>query len=345
MTYNHARLIGQAIESALVQEVERGYEILIADDCSTDGTREIVCAYAGQHPNRIRLLLQEHNIGNPALRARGTCAAQGAYVALLDGDDYWTSPHKLRMQIEYLDQHPECAVCFHNALVVYDDGSEHAHPFHSRNPMQRLSRHIPQETSTLADIAAGNFMQTSSVMFRNGLIDEFPEWYFETGILSDWPFHVLNAEHGHIGYIDEVLSAYRVHGGGAWSDRISHYRDPQDLVDIIWIHDAINRHLEFRHDARIREQTAYLAARASRLLAQEGRFDEAAVQARRSLSDVPNLRGLRVRMRLEVLARPRLARARSSAFVAAAAIPGRALKSGARLAAAIARRVAARLFR
>jgi glycosyltransferase involved in cell wall biosynthesis len=307
MTYNHLAVIEQAVESAIAQEVDGEYEILIADDCSTDGTPEIVGSYRDRFPELIRLLPLERNMGENEVRARGTRAARGAYVALLDGDDYWTSAQKLRKQIEYLDRRPECAICFHNATVVYEDGSEEAHPFHSVNPTQRLSRSVPPETSVLQDVAAGNFMQTSSVMFRNGLIDEFPEWYFRARI-PDWPFHVLNAEHGRIGYIDEVLSAYRVHGGGAWSDRISHYREPKDLLDIIWIHDAINRHLGFQFDARIRRQTAYLAAHAATLLAEEGRFDEAAVQARRSLADAADLKGRRGRMRLEVLARPLLAR-------------------------------------
>ncbi|MDP9226122.1 MAG: hypothetical protein M3P18_20245 [Actinomycetota bacterium] len=144
-------------------------------------------------------------------------------------------------------------------------------------------------------------------MFRNGLINQFPDWYYEAS-LPDWPFHVLNAEHGRIGYIDETLNAYRVHRGGAWSDRISHLREPQDLLDIIWLHDAINQHLEFRYDARIKERTANLSALAARLLANEGRLEEAGVHARRSLADAPNLNGVRNRVQLEVLARPSLAR-------------------------------------
>jgi glycosyltransferase involved in cell wall biosynthesis len=306
MTYNHARFIEQAIESALAQELEGRHEILIADDCSTDGTREIVRAYADRYPKLIRLLPLERNIGENAVRAYGTQAARGMYVALLDGDDYWTSPDKLRTQVEFLDAHPDYAMCFHNAAVVYDDGDEDPHPFHNENPAQRISSRVPPETSTLEEIAVGNFMQTSSVMFRNGLIAEFPSWYFEARI-PDWPFHVLNAEHGDIGYIDEILAAYRVHGEGNWSGRFSYRRDPQDVADIIRVHDAINEHLDFSYDRRIKERTAYLSGLAARLLAQEGRLDEAAAYARRSLAEGPNLKGFRARLRLEVLARPHFA--------------------------------------
>jgi glycosyltransferase involved in cell wall biosynthesis len=307
MTYNHARFIEHAVESVLAQKLDGGHEILIADDCSTDGTSEIIRAYGERHPESIRLLLPELNLGESAVRALGARAARGSYVALLDGDDYWTSPDKLRKQVEFLDRRPDYAMCFHNAMVVYDDGSSEPHPFHSTNPAHRLSSAVPSETSTVEDLAVGNFILASSVMFRNGLINQFPHWYYQAR-LPDWPFHVLNAEHGRIGYIDEVLNAYRVHSGGAWSDRISHLREPQDLLDIIWLHDAINQHLEFRYDARIKERTANLSALAARLLANEGRLEEAGVHARRSLADAPNLNGVRNRVQLEVLARPSLAR-------------------------------------
>jgi glycosyltransferase involved in cell wall biosynthesis len=305
MSFNHADFIGQAVESALAQEVAGRYEILIADDCSTDGTAEIVRGYRDAHPERIRLLDLEENVGENAVRARGTSAARGRYVALLDGDDYWLAPDKLAKQVRFLETHPECAICFHNALVVYESGEE-AHPFYSASPRQRISRRTPPEFSTLEELAIGNFMLTCAVTFRNGLISEFPDWYFEAKI-PDWPFHVLNAEHGTIGYIAEVLSAYRVHAGGAWSDRISHLRDPEDVADIIWIHDAINRHLGYRYDVQTKRRTARLAAQAARLFAAAGRFEDAAAYACRSLSDAAPAPPLRERARLELLARPRLA--------------------------------------
>jgi glycosyltransferase involved in cell wall biosynthesis len=88
MTYNHRRFIEQAVESALAQELAGGHEILIADDCSTDGTREVLSAYAERAPELIRLLLMEENMGRNIVRARGALAARGTYIALLDGDDY-----------------------------------------------------------------------------------------------------------------------------------------------------------------------------------------------------------------------------------------------------------------
>jgi glycosyltransferase involved in cell wall biosynthesis len=309
-TYNQAGFVEHAIESALAQELDDRYEIVIVDDCSSDGTREIIREYAADYPGLIRVFLLDQNLGRCASRARGTREALGTYVALLDGDDYWTSPHKLRKQVEFLDSRPDCAMCFHNATVTYDDGTQEPHPFYSENPTQRISDRTPQKITSLARIVVGNFILTSSVMFRNGLITEFPDWYFDARVargFDDWALYVLTAEHGDIGYVDELLSVYRVHGGGAWSDGLSHLRDPRDLLELIWIHDAINEHLAFRYDAPIRRRTAYLAALAAGRLAREGKLEEASQYARRSRSDAPNLNGLRRRLHLEVLARPRLA--------------------------------------
>jgi glycosyltransferase involved in cell wall biosynthesis len=309
-TYNQAAFAEEAIESALAQELDQRYEILIFDDCSSDETRKIVRKYRAEHPELIRVVLLDRNVGRCASRARGIREARGRYVALLDGDDYWTSRHKLRRQIDFLDSRPGCAICFHNVTVVYDDGTSEPHPFYSENPTRRISGRMPQEITTLEQLAVGNFMQTSSVIFRNGLFAEFPAWYFDARVargFDDWVLYVLNAEHGDIGYLDETLSAYRVHGGGAWSEGLSHLREPSDLVDLIWIHDAIDEHLAFRYDAPIRRRTAFLGARAAGRFARLGKFEEAAECARRSLSDAPSSDGLRTRLHLEILARPRLA--------------------------------------
>src|SRR4051794_38896574 len=113
MTYNHAPYIAQALESALAQTLSAPFEILVSEDCSTDGTREIVLRYADRDP-RIRLLLSHSNLRSNEVVARGLRAARGRYVALLDGDDYWTSPTKLQAQVEFLEARPGFSICFHD---------------------------------------------------------------------------------------------------------------------------------------------------------------------------------------------------------------------------------------
>src|SRR6266851_2413988 len=125
-TYNHEKYIAQALDSVLMQETNFEYEIIIAEDCSIDQTRSIVVDFQRRNPGKIRLLLPEEHLGygsGNGIFAQAFELARGEYVALLDGDDYWISPQKLQKQVEFLKVHPECVLCFHNALKIYEDGS------------------------------------------------------------------------------------------------------------------------------------------------------------------------------------------------------------------------------
>jgi glycosyltransferase involved in cell wall biosynthesis len=239
MTYNHAPYIAAALDSALTQQVDFDYDILVSEDASTDGTREIVLDFERRHAGRIQLLLSERNLRSNEVVVRGLRAAPGQYIALLDGDDYWTSPYKLQRQVEFLDAHPECAVCFHNATVVHEDGS--------RAPWNWTpAGHKP--ISTLEDMWMGNFIATSSTMFRRGLFGEVPAWYVSFFPITDWPLHILNAEHGAIGYLDEVMSVYRYHAGGLYSTLSE--REKLDATGNFY--DRMNAHLGFRYDAMVK---------------------------------------------------------------------------------------------
>src|SRR6266446_6957695 len=129
ITYNQEDYISQALDSALMQQVDFDYEIVIGEDASDDRTREIVLDYQRRYADRIRLFLRDPATAE-ADRARGFGgktnfvetfnACRGEYVALLDGDDYWISPHKLKKQVDFLDKHPESALCCHPALIIFE---------------------------------------------------------------------------------------------------------------------------------------------------------------------------------------------------------------------------------
>jgi glycosyltransferase involved in cell wall biosynthesis len=208
LTYNHAPFIAEALDSVLMQRTNFAWELIISEDCSTDGTREIVQDYRRRFPDRIRLLLSEKNLRRLEILGRGIRAARGDFIALLDGDDYWTDPEKLRLQVEYLDAHPECSTCFHNALAVYQDGTQ---------PPREWVQPGQKEFLTIEDIWRGISITTCATVFRNRLY-ELPSWFDEMPIpILDWPLHILNAEHGVFGYIDRVMTAYRIHPGGEHS--------------------------------------------------------------------------------------------------------------------------------
>jgi glycosyltransferase involved in cell wall biosynthesis len=284
LTYNHERYVAQAIESVLAQR-DVDFELVVSEDHSTDGTRAIVEEYAARHPDRIRVLPSPRNVGMTRAFARGIEAARGTYVALLDGDDYWTSPDKLRLQADFLDANPACAICFHNVTVVYEDGSSEPHPFHMPEPARYLSRAMPRPVSTLADVAPGNFMQTCSVMFRRGLFGAFPEW-FEGLAVADWPLHVLNAEHGDIGYIDAVMAAYRVHEGGVWSGSLSRFHRRAAVEGLADVYRKLDRHLGGRFAPQFESRLRNLYLDGVRACYADGRLADAMHWARAYLGQL-----------------------------------------------------------
>lgn len=110
-TYNHEHYIGQAIESVIAQRVNFAIEIVIGEDCSTDSTLAVCRKYQSQYPEIIRIVASENNIGMHANYRRTIEACGGKYIAMLDGDDYFTDPDKLQMQVDALES-SGAAMCY-----------------------------------------------------------------------------------------------------------------------------------------------------------------------------------------------------------------------------------------
>ena len=247
ITYNHGRFIAQALESALAQETNFEFEIVIGEDCSADHTRQILVEYQQRYPSKIRLMLPEKNLGANRNFARTLQACRGQYIALLEGDDYWTAPTKLQEQVDFLDSHEECAICFHAVRVFHEDGSV----------APRLSpRFGHKKISTIEDLLGlGNFIPTCAAVFRNGLISEFPDWFYTLRI-ADFSLHVLNAQYGKIGYINKVMGAYRIHSGGTFSAAST----SGNAHEVVRTYDYLNSYLDYKHDRTIKAIQSYWMA-------------------------------------------------------------------------------------
>ena len=233
LAYNHEKYIAQAIDSVLMQQVHFPYELVIGEDCSTDDTRNIVKKYKEKYPDIIRLLLHEKNIGMMMNSKQTRELCSGEYIAELEGDDYWTSPKKLQMQVDFLDSHPDFSICFHPVLINYDGMSgkdNHIYPDNIK------------EVYTLEDLLENNFIPTCSVMYRNYLINEFPDWFYKLK-MGDWPLNILNARHGKIKYINNVMGVYRVHPTGVWSS----LNKTSVLEGNIEAYNCINSHFNYKY--------------------------------------------------------------------------------------------------
>lgn len=246
ITYNNERFITEAIDSIVMQKVDFDFEIIIGEDHSTDRTREIVFDFRKRYPDKIHLLLNEKNVGGRKNFTQILKASQGEYIALLEGDDYWTSPNKLQKQVDFLDNHPDFTICFHWAGWLDQESGE--------IKSWKYGPPIIKPYYTIDDLLKhSNFIPTCSVMFRNNLFGEFPKWFWETGI-GDFPLHILNAQHGKIGYIDEAMSVYRVHDAGIRSGSSPAVR----LERLIGTYDLVNASLGFKYNRIIRKQESNL---------------------------------------------------------------------------------------
>lgn len=120
ISYNHAPYIRQCMDAVLMQETDFTFEFIIGEDCSTDNTREIVKEYAKKYPDIIKLVLSDHNVGAKENSRRCLELCTGKYIAICEGDDYWTDPHKLQKQVDFLELNPDYALLHSSARVIRD---------------------------------------------------------------------------------------------------------------------------------------------------------------------------------------------------------------------------------
>lgn len=243
ITYNHEKFIEQAVNSALMQETDFDYEIIIGEDCSTDRTREILIELQKQHPDKIKLVLNPQNLGMIPNFVNVLSMARGEYIALLEGDDYWTSPHKLQRQVDYMDAHPECRICFHATEVIFEDEPERPHLV--RIPPSNLSSSISFESWLRYRARFATFMATSSVLYRS-LADPLPQWYSDLRRAGDWPlFAWLLFNGGKIGFLEDPkpMSVYRKHSGGVSHVTPNSPETIRSLLDDLHDHITISQHL------------------------------------------------------------------------------------------------------
>ena len=231
LAYNAAPYIRQALDGFLMQKTRFPFEVLIHDDASTDGTADIIREYAERFPDIVRPVFQRENQFSKGVAASSAFLwplIRGKYVAMCEGDDYWTDPLKLQKQVDWLDAHPDSSVCFHPVVVHFEDGSH-------KDSAYPMPKDCP-DGFTFEGLLRHNFIQTNSVVFRwklKGREDEVP-----TDITPrDWFTNLLHAEKGPIGFIPEAMGVYRRHQGGVW------WNSP-DAPDAFYLRNGF-RHLAF----------------------------------------------------------------------------------------------------
>ncbi|MBN1141174.1 MAG: glycosyltransferase [Deltaproteobacteria bacterium] len=255
--YNHAPFIEDALAGFLMQETDFPFEILIHDDASSDGTAEIIRRYARHYPNLFRPLFQTENQFSRGFKPNpefNFSRARGVYIAVCEGDDYWTDPKKLQIQVDFLNSHPEYVISGHDAFVIDEKGRKVQE---SKMPV-RHKRDGAGEELVLNKIA----VPTMSRVFRN-VLGAFPP---EGRMILNGDIFITSLL-GHYGmskYHPEIGPAcYRRHGGGIWSAMKEKEQRDAAINSYYWIYRYYKRMNQGKYSAAYWDKYTVLVLRST----------------------------------------------------------------------------------
>lgn len=205
LTYNHEKTIAKAFDSILEQKTNFDFDIFVLEDCSTDTTPEICRKYKEEYPDKIKLFLNEKNLGVTQNFKHGLLSVNSKYFAFLEGDDYWCDENKLQKQVDTLEQNPDCIICGHNVLCK--DLVNHEEWLLIDNSKYKIKTKY-----TIKDKFG---VHPSSRVYRN-IIDltDVPSY-----MVLDTHIYLLYLTKGNLFYIDEVMSVYHITEMGFWAGK------------------------------------------------------------------------------------------------------------------------------
>ncbi|AIY06235.1 glycosyl transferase family protein [Planococcus sp. PAMC 21323] len=243
-SYNHEKFIAEALDSMLMQKTDFAYEILVHDDASTDRTADIIRTYEQKYPDIIKPIYQTINQYSQDIpfEVYNSERGLGKYIAVCEGDDYWTDPEKLQKQVDYMEAHPECSMCVHAAEKV------------SAITKKRVDTVRPSRRDKIFSVeevieGGGELFATNSIMYSRKKIPGMPEFYLNATI-GDYPMVILGALSGTIFYMERNMAAYRVEVEGSWtdvylSDISAKKKHLQDIANLL---DEVNAYTNFKYD-------------------------------------------------------------------------------------------------
>ena len=214
ITYNQEKYIKRALEGMLSQVTDFQFEIIVHDDVSTDGTVAILREYEEKHSETIRVIYETENQYSKGVDFVAPMVreiARGKYIALCEGDDFWTDDHKLQLQYEAMEAHPECDMCACYGCTVTEDGVDEVSDI-------RPIKHdgiLPVEDVIRG---GGQYLVTAGLFYRRSMYDEMLP--FERVIPLDYAQQIKGALKGGIYYIDRKMAVYRRYSGGSWTNNV-----------------------------------------------------------------------------------------------------------------------------
>lgn len=213
ITYNHEKYIAEAIESFLMQKTSFKFEILIHDDASTDDTAKIIKKYEEKYPDIIKPIYQTENQYSQGKKVSSNNydRAKGKYIALCEGDDYWTDPYKLQKQVDYMEKNKDCGGCFHAGKILNDSTKKEIGEV---KPFSENKILTPEEVI----LGGGGFVVTNSILCKAELLKNPPS-FLKNAPIGDYPTQILISMNKYAFYMKEVMSVYRVGISTSWSGK------------------------------------------------------------------------------------------------------------------------------
>jgi glycosyltransferase involved in cell wall biosynthesis len=207
ITYNHERYIRQCLEGVVMQKTNFAFEVIVGEDCSTDNTRQIVAEFEARYPDLIKPVYHTRNVGG-ARNGYEFCYPKltGKYIAICEGDDYWTDEYKLQKQVDFLEQNPDYVMCFHRVQSV-DENNRFINGQQASPDIEKFNR---QDIFHIS-------IPTLSVVFRK-CFDRIPAEMFKAKSGDTFLFGLLSG-YGKAADLGFLGAMYRKHSGGVFSPK------------------------------------------------------------------------------------------------------------------------------
>jgi glycosyltransferase involved in cell wall biosynthesis len=223
VSYNQSDFIEECVNSILMQKADFGFNVIVADDCSADGTLDKIKRLVADSNIEFVFLRNFKNLGLSENYKRAFSACDAEYIAVMEGDDFWTTPHRLQKHIDFLDNHLECVMSVNNRIDANYKEVIFFPRFYSVPPGFTLcsdsmagSYFLVSARDAITHFIGGNF---STCVYRKQIVDKLPSDWLAHPLFGDIRMSILICEHGYMGYLMEIMSIYRIHEKGLWSGK------------------------------------------------------------------------------------------------------------------------------
>lgn len=254
ITYNQEKFIKQTLETILMQQTTFDYNIIVADDCSTDGTVSIIKQMEQQTEIPFIYLPNDHNLGIMQNYKRAFEFCDAEYIAVMEGDDLWTDKLRLQKHVDFLEEHSECSMTFNRFVVKnFEEGTVAVQPRFTGGEEVQYYKYISGHDLAY-DNLIGNF---STCVYRSSALKALPEQMYSMKCY-DWLTNIMVSKMGYIGCLIQPMSIYRVHSGGTWSGQSDRERNASIIEAIDLYDEYTNREFTMgfaAHKLRLKVQT------------------------------------------------------------------------------------------